>query len=178
MGSVLFIEHFNQKRMLLSHSWRDRKKHCSSTPRLELTEENTAVWRAVRKSLSDSKKTKWRYTVWTCTVNITKSPEKVWHSAFWRSTHFYWMVFKEKVYETNVLDKYANVCIWFLSFLFSLRHSRHLFWEKPLIFTLFCLQMVGAVHRKDCGRRLDASRFSHCCQRHLRWNACVILQNV
>lgn len=35
-----------------------------------------------------------------------------------------------------------------------------------IFFFFFCLQMVGAVHRKDCGRRLDASCFSHCCQRH------------
>lgn len=87
----------------------------------------------------------------------------------WRDT-FLLMEIYSKCMNVKLLDVFTNDA----SFMFSLHLSLYSFWEKRLfspllsLFIIFALQMVRAVHAKDCGRRLDAARFSHCCHRHLR----------
>lgn len=118
----------------------------SSSVRLEFTQEN------VRKSLSGSntnKQTGKKMTIHRLNIHskLNQTSRLEWYNTF-----FLWNGIS-KVDEYGCKKPWRNYTKSFFSFFF------------------FCLQMVGEVGRKDCGRRLDASRFSHCCQRHLRWNA-------
>lgn len=74
----------------------------------------------------------------------------------------------------DVFFKWCLIHVFFAPFSLFILEKR-LFSPLLSLFIFFALQMVRAVHAKDCGRRLDAARFSHCCHRHLRWNAAEIL---
>lgn len=126
---------------------------------------------------TSSKERKWWYTVWIFTVNSTKDPV-VWYNTFQLNGKKSWQNM-----DLEILDElYKWLPLVFIFLIFFAPFLLFIWWEavhfSSSLFCFFCLQMVGAVHRKDCGRRLDTSRFSHCCQRHLRLNASVIPQNM
>lgn len=169
--SVLFIEPFNQKRLLLSHSWRRSTK--------------TAVvsgW-GERRSLQDL----WSESLCLTLTERAESKENedklfvqyiqgLTQSLVWSSFLCGGML-KEKrttVIFCCVLRNYTNGCllisfsavIWGEAVNFSSFSVLYSFF--PSFF--FLHRWWGWSREKACGRHLDAARFSHCC-----WGETLVL---